>query len=428
VPGHEHDVIVIGAGVAGLTATASLALAGRDVLCLEAGNRVGGRILTVHDALAPHPIELGAEFIHGFPAETWAWIRREGLTVYEHSDEVIHMDDGHIVEARPGADRLVEGLRGKTAARDESFEDYLRRSRSPRTVREWARAQVEGFNAARSEVVSTVALSHEASAAEAIQGERSFRLVHGYDSLPQAMLRSIPGQSTSVRLNSQLTHVEWRRGIVRLTYRSLLDGEEVRLRCRRLIVTVSAGVLQSRTIEFDPEPRSTMEAAESLQFGQVYRVTFRFREPFWLEDKKLKHAGFLISTDPFFRAWWTTHPVMSPVLTGWAAGSAADQFRTLEKPEIVASALQSLSRILGFKVPTPEAAWFHNWEHDPLFRGAYSYVPVGQEAAHRRLAAPVEDTLYFAGEASEWEGHASTVHGAIRSGKKAAELVMRARV
>jgi monoamine oxidase len=190
---------------------------------------------------------------------------------------------------------------------------------------------------------------------------------------------------------------------------------------------VSAGVLNSGAIVFDPEPRSALDAVAALQFGQVYRVTLRFREPFWLEDKRLKRVGFLISTDPLYRAWWTTHPVVSSVLTGWAAGSAADQFRTMSEPQIVASALQSLTSILGFKVPTPESAWFHNWEHDPLFRGAYSYVPVGQEAAHRRLAAPVEETLYFAGEASESEGHASTVHGAIRSGKKAAELLIRVR-
>jgi len=73
----------VGAGVAGLAAAAELARSGQNVLCLEATGKIGGRILTVHDPLSPVPIELGAEFVHGRPMETWDVITQAGLLVYQ---------------------------------------------------------------------------------------------------------------------------------------------------------------------------------------------------------------------------------------------------------------------------------------------------------------------------------------------------------
>ncbi|MCU1324690.1 MAG: FAD-dependent oxidoreductase [Bryobacterales bacterium] len=422
----EHDTVVIGAGVAGLTATARLALAGTDVVCLEAADRVGGRIFTIHDPLSPHPIELGAEFVHGLPQETWGWIRRAGLLAYEHSGEVVHMDKGCIHESDEGSEDLVGRLAASTQTRDQSFEEYLSHSRAPEGDRASARSFVEGFNAARSEVISTIALGQETRASDEIQGDRSFHLLNGYDSVVHALLRSIPGHNEIVRLNTRVQRVVWRRGSVDVTY-ARLDGEAVTLRCRRLIVTISLGALQAQTIAFEPEPDGIYEAAAGLRFGQAYRVTLRFREPFWEHIAGLNRIGFVLSSDADFHAWWTTCPVVTPLLTGWAAGSAADRFQSMNGPQIIASASRSLARILGREIPSPEAAYFHNWEHDPLFRGAYSYVAVDGVSARERLGQPVEDTLFFSGEATEAEGHASTVHGAIRAGARTADLVIRAR-
>lgn len=76
----ECEIGIIGAGAAGLAAASALKAAGKNVICLEASSRVGGRILTIHDPLAPLPIELGAEFVHGLPPETWELIHKAGLT------------------------------------------------------------------------------------------------------------------------------------------------------------------------------------------------------------------------------------------------------------------------------------------------------------------------------------------------------------
>jgi monoamine oxidase len=157
--------------------------------------------------------------------------------------------------------------------------------------------------------------------------------------------------------------------------------------------------------------------------GHVDRLTFRFREPFWEENEKFKKAAFLISNDSPFMTWWTSYPVIAPILTAWSAGSRADALGERSAGALADQALASLARMLRRRIPTPEAVYFHDWQADPFARGAYSYVPVG--ATRTALSKPVEGTLYFAGEAASRTGRGGTVDGAIESGIRAAESILR---
>ena len=386
----------------------------------------------MHDALSPLPIELGAEFVHGRPPETWRLIRSAGLTVYEHTLQALHIDRGRVFERHEAGEignRVLSRMERSNRRNDESFEDYLRRARLKPAIKQWARVHIEGFDACRSESVSAASLIRDAEAADDIEGDRTFRVAGGYDSIAKSLLRAIPECEASVQLNTVVQAVKWRRGLVELQCRSGIDGQVWKLRSRYLIVTVPLGVLQAPAsstgaIVFDPEPRANLQAAAALRFGQVYRVTFRFRDAFWEDDERLKQTGFLISQDPHFFTWWTSHPVVAPLLTGWMAGSRAEDFRLSDPARIAAEAIGSLGRILNRKPPRPEAFYFHNWRTDPFFRGAYSYVPVHAMGARAAVAKPVEGTLFFAGEAAEVNGHGATVHGAIASGVRAARLIL----
>src|SRR3954471_430364 len=95
-PNASCEFAIIGAGAAGLSATSELARNGHDVLCLEATARMGGRILTIRDPLAPIPIELGAEFLHGRPPEIQHWVQRWNLAVCEHSIRALRLRDGEV--------------------------------------------------------------------------------------------------------------------------------------------------------------------------------------------------------------------------------------------------------------------------------------------------------------------------------------------
>jgi monoamine oxidase len=161
--------------------------------------------------------------------------------------------------------------------------------------------------------------------------------------------------------------------------------------------------------------------------GHVVKLIFAFKERFW-ERALADELGFLIASDEPFRTWWTGYPVYAPVLVSWSGGPSADALAGLTTGQCVDRALDSLARV----VPVPRAvidaqilAWdAHDWGADPFARGAYSYVRVGGIEAQTVLARPVENTLFFAGEATELDGHQATVHGALFAGQRAADEVI----
>src|SRR5581483_6385419 len=190
----DLDVLVVGAGAAGLSAVRELDRAGYSVICVEARNRIGGRILTHRDPLSPIPIELGAEFVHGRPPEIWDIIRSAGLTAYDCAENAIHIHHGELCHDDPW--KLVSGvmddMRGYAAENeDRSFLSFLSQSAHPENAKTLALSYVEGFNAARSDLIGIASLSEDAHAADRIGGDRSFRIFNGYESVISHLLCGI---------------------------------------------------------------------------------------------------------------------------------------------------------------------------------------------------------------------------------------------
>jgi monoamine oxidase len=428
---NDADLIVIGAGAAGLSAMAELDHAGIRALCIEARDRIGGRILTVHDQLCPVPVELGAEFVHGRPAEIWNIIDSCTLTAYDCTERSFHIKNGqiqHVADAWLLVDEIMEGM--QQAAKkgpDQTFSEFLQHNSYSDDAKQLAKSYVEGFNAARANVVGIASLTKEAEAADTIHGDRAFRILNGYDSIPLYLFRSLAGSAERVRLNTAVESIAWNRGSVTLRVRSIHTGEIYRLTSKRVIITAPLGVLQAGTIRFDPEPTRILDATRRLQFGQVVRVILRFSKRVWELNTELGDSGFLLSNEPVFPTWWTPLPMRAPIVVGWSAGPNADPLRGLSREDLISRALQQLSRVLNVDLArlhsSLQSAYYNDWEQDPFSRGAYSYVPAGLIEAREALAEPVEDTLFFAGEATETTGHSGTVHGAIRSGRRAAQQV-----
>jgi monoamine oxidase len=435
---HDFDVVVVGAGTAGLAALRELDRAGLRVLCLEARDRIGGRVYTLHEPLSPMPIELGAEFIHGRSPEIWAFIRSQGLLTYDCDHTAIHVKNGRIEHGASGwelIDEVMQDMQKEAAKKkDKSFSDFLEHSLHSPDAKQLAASYVEGFNAARKELASIRALAEDVQAADRIHGDRSFRFIDGYDALVRQIAAGINGLPTKLRVNAVVRRVEWTEGRATVEVHSTLTTQTTRIAARRVVVTVPIGVLQRRTeefagsIAFHPDPQEALHAASTLKFGQVMRVVFRFREPFWEKNDELAAAGFLLSDERFFPTWWTLLPVRAPILVGWSAGPHADEQVDAPRSEIISHALDDLARITSMRRGNLqgllEAVYFHHWHADPFAGGAYSYVPVGALSAREALAKPVAGTLYFAGEATETNGHSATVHGAIASGRRAARQIL----
>jgi len=436
---NDFDVLVIGAGAAGLAALRELTRAGLKALCLEARDRIGGRILTVHDPLSPIPIELGPEFIHGRPPEIWGIVRSAGLTVYDCFESAVHIKNGKPQGQEDAwllADRVLEDMQQAAGhGEDQSFAEFLERSQHPDDAKKLAASYVEGFNAARKEVIGIASLAQDAEAADSIGGDDSFRILNGYDGVPAFLAAGVEDLRSTLRLNAIAERVQWKPGSATVQFRSAIAEHTEMIRARRVVITVPIGVLQQEArvagaIHFDPEPTEVLAAARKLCVGAVMRVVLRFREPFWEENEELGDFGFLLSQEQFFPTWWTPLPVRAAIITGWSAGPRADLLKGESRTEIMARAFSDLARITSVSLERIssllETASFHDWSNDPFARGAYSYVPKGALSAREALAKPVSDTLFFAGEATETNGHSATVHGAIASGRRAAQQVIAA--
>ena len=218
-----------------------------------------------------------------------------------------------------------------------------------------------------------------------------------------------------VQSRSMSARIRWKRGSVHVegTFR----GKPWSAWAPRALITVPIGVLGSLVKE-------KRAALAGLASGPVIRVALAFREAFW--EKQHPGVAFFHSPEAPFPTFWTPLPMRAPLLTCWAGGPKAARLTGKSDKQLLAAALASVGSVLG-KIEHPRAFRAHDWQADPFARGGYSYVRVGGAGAREKLAEPLEDTLYFAGEATDIE-ESGTVGGALASGIRAArEIGVRAR-
>ena len=422
------DILIVGAGVAGLAAADALAASGASVTVLEARDRVGGRILTLHPAGASSPIELGAEFVHGRPPELLRTLDEAGATLVETGGVDVCSERGRLSECadaapaeEPSAEEswsLLDELDRFVAREgDMSFDEFLaRRHASPKTSEE-ARSFVEGFNAADAGRIGIAALARQQQAEEQIDGDRSWRCLDGYDALPKHLADRARRSGARIFLSTPVSAIRWSRGRV-----EVLTTAGEKHSARKAIVTLPLGVLQARSVSFDPEPQAVLGAADRMAAGTVQRLVYTFRSRFWAA--RFPAMDFLFADQGAPATWWTQHPIETPVLIGWIGGPRALAPPAGDAAALVEAGLRSLERIFSLQTgslqPELESWNLHDWQQDPFSLGAYSYAPAGAAGCSAAMSEPVENTLFFAGEHTDTTGHWGTVHGALGSGLRAA--------
>jgi phytoene dehydrogenase-like protein len=432
----KYDVLVIGAGVAGLNAGRLLAQAGRRVAILEARDRIGGRIWTqqipLENSQRSLPVELGAEFVHGLPPETWSLIQEAALRTYEVEGSFLWFDGSRLMGTNlqlGSAERVLEemrqGIGEQPPASDLSFADYIKsRAMDPLTARA-AVNYVEGFNAADQHRISVAALAKQQAAEDAIASDRLFRVEAGYAAVPGFLAERFIAAGGELILDAPVARIAWQRGAVTVE----VTGPGRQYYAHRAVITVPLGVLQAELIEFVPRPADVLFHAHRLAMGPVVRMVLVFKRKFWSED-----LSFLFAPTEMPPTWWTPMPHEAPTLTAWAGGPKAAALLRLVTAEGDAEALldqclATLAKIFALTLVDIRQmllSWhFHNWQSDTFARGAYSYVPLGALDAPERMSRPVEDTLHFAGEHTDTSGHWGTVHAALATGASAAHQVLK---
>lgn len=426
----EADVIVVGAGAAGLAAAARLARKLKRIVVLEARDRIGGRIWVERLRGWPGPVELGAEFVHTGNAAMAAWLRRGKLKQAPVVERHWLMEQGRRL-AVPDAWKRIDAVMRQVGPRFRgSFGEWLGRHADELTAadRVLASTFVEGFHGAPLDRMSARTL-YRATFGE----EEQTRLRAGYGELVDTLQRALPADRVKLELGAVISRVQWRRGAV-----IVADGKR-RWRARAALVTVPAGVLHARegdrgAIRFSPKLPAKDQAWRALGVGHALRVVLRLRSDVWtrgflpveLRARRGREFGFVHSDESAFPVWWSKAP--QPVLIGWTGGLAAERMAGWTPDQIHREARRALARVFACAESRIDRAVLdgrtHDWAGDPFTRGAYSFSVAGEEEAPKRAAAPVQNTLFFAGEATADPLELGTVHGALASGERAAEEIL----
>ncbi|HEY1418118.1 MAG TPA: FAD-dependent oxidoreductase, partial [Myxococcaceae bacterium] len=337
------DVVVVGAGAAGLAAAEVIARARRSVRVFEARPRIGGRVDTRHLPGWPVPVELGGEFVQGKAGSLLARARKARLRVTPTGQRYLMLRDGKLVEARPRLERAlarVAELHGDIPV-DEALDAQERAGTLDAEEHALARSYVEGYYAADASRASAEAIGALERASRALHGDEAARVEGGYLGVLERILASVQRRvPDALRLSTVATEIRWSAGRVVVEARKQAGHPLPPVQARAAIVTLPLGVLRAPTgaagaIRFAPRLHDVERAAAALVQGPLFKLLLRFRTPFWtsgtptLNGARIRGFGFAQLPDGMIPTWWTTAPVESGVLTGWAGGPLALELSAL---------------------------------------------------------------------------------------------------
>ncbi len=428
----RYDTIVIGAGAAGLAAARQLQDQQQQVLILEARDRIGGRVHTDYD-LADHPIELGAEFIHG-EVLTLELLRQYGMQAFP-----VLADDRGYLHTQDGLKRLADYnanfaetmALGLMQGNDSHIWDWVEAwvaQGNPDTdlasmlkanglilPPELHRLVDHTYSADYGVYLHELGVYGLVESDYAGDGCGEYRIQAGYSWLLENLAAGL-----NIRLSSPVQQIDWQGQTVMIT-----TGDGTTFVADRVVITLPLALLKKQTVQFSPPlPQWKQTAIAGIGMSHIIKLILKFDAPFWPAD--WEHCHTTLDSQLWWRPGWG-QVNEAPVLTAFVGSEGADRIRALGESGAAAVGLTHLAQI--FEIPLNElaarlvAVKLVDWQADPYAQMGYSHTPPHGSGLRDQLAMPIDDRLFFAGEAT----HAvrpATVHGALESGQRSAEAIL----
>jgi monoamine oxidase len=417
-----YDVLIIGAGAAGLMAMRELLRHGASVCMLEGSMVPGGRIATQQLKGFEKPVETGAEFVHGRLPLTLKLLRKAGINYHRVAGKWINVQKGIWNTANPHDDHWKEFMhRLKKVKKDLTIKDFLGQyfnDASYKHLRQAVQGFAEGFDLADISKASMLSVKKEWEK----EDQPQYRIEGGYSQLIDYLVSECNLPNGKIIYGTAVSEIHH-------------DGSEVvvysknrkRYTATKVIITSSIGALQQGILNFSPAIPAQVNAIKSIGFGPVIKIIFQFKNAFWKKSYE-KEIGFLL-TDEKIPTWWTQAPGNDSILTGWLGGPKAALRKTWPVKHLFAESVQSLANI--FHISERDIASqvlahsINRWQNHAFACGGYSYNTLLTEAAIEILREPVNQKLFFAGEGI-YNGEAQgTVEAALQSGLEAAKKIIK---
>jgi monoamine oxidase len=401
------DVAIIGAGAAGLGAANALKNSGLSTLVLEARDRVGGRAYTIQ--AAPDVVfDVGCGWLHSADSNSFVAIAEQ--LNFEVDKTLPPWRERAYGKAFPQAERddFIRALdefydRAYDAAQkgeDAPADRYLEPGNRWNPMIDAISTYINGCELDRVSILDMEAYEDT---------NLNWRVRRGYGALIAAY-----GAACPLALNCAVTRID------HSGKRFRIETSQGTLEADKAIVTVPTNLIADEAIRFVPALPEKVDAARGLPLGLADKVTLALDDP----DALPKEGNLRGATMRTEMGTYHLRPFGQPCIEGFFGGRFA---RTLEDAGEGAIAAQAIDEIVSFLgndfrrklKPLSES----RWAHDPFARGSYSHALPGHADKRAVLAAPMDERLFFAGEATS-PNFFSTAHGARDSGKRAAREVL----